>query len=248
MNRPPADPTAKLRPAAIVVQESQMDCQLLATAVERQCRLRVRAAFTNSANVTEAVQQIRPDLILISPRLQDGPYAGLELAQRLRSLAITPKILMLLDTDERELVVESFRCGARGVFTRDESPQQLCRSIAAVLRGGIWASNAQLGYVMDALAEMPRSAHFNPVGLRFLTKRENEVLRLIATGFNNREIGDHLKLNENTIKNYVSVIFQKLGVSTRIELILHCLSERRRKAPQQIETGNEFDSSARYGT
>jgi DNA-binding NarL/FixJ family response regulator len=216
----------KIKKTAVVAQASQMDCQLLANAVERQCHLSIVACVVNSADVLGAVQQERPDLVVIGARLQDGAYAGLKVAKNLQKSKATSSILMLLDADDRELVVESFRCGAMGVFTRASSSRQLCECITAVLQGKVWATNTQMKYVVEALAQTQAPVRISSKRLRSLTKREDEVVRLLAAGLSNREVGERLNLNENTIKNYVSGIFQKLGVSSRVELVLYFFSEQ----------------------
>jgi two-component system, NarL family, nitrate/nitrite response regulator NarL len=216
----------KIKKTALVVQASEMDCQLLANAIERQCRLRVVSCLVNSADVLAAVQQNAPDLVLISVRLQDGAYAGLKAAKNLQKSNVTSSILMLLDSEDRELVVESFRCGAMGVFTRTGSSRQLCECITAVLQGRLWANNTQMKWVVEALAQTRAPVLVSSKSLRSLTKREDEVVRLLAAGSSNREIGERLNLNENTVKNYVSSIFQKLGVSSRIELVLYFFFEQ----------------------
>lgn len=234
----------KIKKTAVVAQASQMDCQLLANAIERPCRLSIVASAINSADVLGAVQQNTPDLVVIGTRLQDGGYAGLKVAKSLQKCNGKSSILMLLDADDRELVVESFRCGAMGVFTRDGSSRQLCQCITAVLQGKIWASNTQMKWVVEALAQTDAPILVSSKSLRSLTKREDEVVRLLAAGSSNREIGERLDLNENTIKNYVSSIFQKLGVSSRIELVLYFFSEQERR-----HNGEDADISIQnFGT
>ena len=234
----------KIKKTAVVAQPSQMDCQLLANAIERQCRLSIVASAVTSADVLGAVHQNTPDLVVIGARLQDGDYAGLKVTRTLQKCNGKSSILMLLDSDDRDLVVESFRCGATGVFTRAGSSRQLCECITAVLQGKIWASNTQMKWVVEALAQTDTPVLVSSKNLRSLTKREDEVLRLLAAGSSNREIGERLELNENTIKNYVSGIFHKLGVSSRIELVLYFFSEQERRP-----NGEDADMSIRnFGT
>lgn len=232
------------KPTAILAQASLMECQLLAAAVERQCRLEVVACGVTSSEVEAAVRTNNPDLVLISARLQDGAYAGLKAAKNLQASNSPANIVMLLDVEDRDLVVKSFCCGAKGIFTRNEESRKLCKCITAVLQGQIWASNAQVKYVVEALSQMQYPILLNPENLNTLTKREHEVVRLLAAGFSNREIGDHLKLSENTVKNYVSGTLHKLGLSTRIELVLYFLSEQERR-PQRHEGENAIP---KFGT
>jgi DNA-binding NarL/FixJ family response regulator len=143
-----------------------------------------------------------------------------------RKLKPRTRAVMLLDTRERDLVIDAFRCGAHGIVFRDEPLETLGKCIHAVHQGQVWANSQQLGYLLEALSlTMPmrlQDAH----GMNLLSKREESVVRQVAEGMTNREISAHLKLSEHTVRNYLFRIFDKLGVSTRVELVLYCLQER----------------------
>lgn len=243
MTYPLASPKAP-KYTAIIAQPSNMDCQLLASAIERQCRLDVLSCVTDSGNLTSAMREKQPDLLLVSPRLQDGALAGLRATKSLKGCAIHSKTVVLLDVDDRELVIESFRCGASGVFTRSDSSQQLCKCVNAVLQGQIWASNVQFRYVVEALSDTPVSAAVSLKSLRSLSKREDEIVALVASGLSNRDVAARLNLNENTVKNYISGIFQKTGVSSRVELVLQFVSEH----AARTEAGATENSREKFGT
>ena len=211
------------KPTLLLAEASQMDCQLLADAIERQGQFRVLGCVFSSAGVISAIREIQPDVALISGRLVDGICAGLRAINQLHASRTSSRIVVLLDSEDRELVVESFRCGAKGVVNRSASPKELWKCIASVYAGHIWASNNEVKYLVEALAEAPRATSINPKRIELLSKREGEVARLAVIGLTNREISQHLNLNEHTVKNYLSHIFEKLAVSSRIELI-HCLS------------------------
>ena len=153
----------------------------------------------------------------------DGICAGLRAINQLQASRTSSRIVVLLDSEDRELVVESFRCGAKGVVNRSASPKELWKCIASVYAGQIWASNNEVKYLVEALAEAPRATSINRKRIELLSKREGEVAQLAVIGLTNREISQHLNLNEHTVKNYLSHIFEKLAVSSRIELI-HSLS------------------------
>lgn len=214
-----------MRPTVLVAEASQMDCQLVGEAIERHRRFHVVGCAVSSDDVISAIREKRPDVAVISTRLMDGPCAGLSALQKLRAAQIPSRMVMLLDSDDRELVVESFRGGAHGVFNRSGSYQQLCKCIAEVYQGQIWASKEEMRYVVEALAQSPRSALTNGERTKSLSKREHEVAQLVVAGLTNREIGERLKLNEHTVKNYLSRVFEKSGVSSRTELMLQYWSQ-----------------------
>jgi DNA-binding NarL/FixJ family response regulator len=138
----------------------------------------------------------------------------------------TTAAVMLLDYTSPEFVVEAFRKGARGVFCRDCSFETLPKCIQSVHQGQIWASNADLEHILSALT------HIIPLPLRaadgkpLLTRREEDVVSLLTDGMKNREIAGSLGVTEHTVRNYLSRIFEKLGISSRVELILYVMAQQ----------------------
>ncbi len=132
---------------------------------------------------------------------------------------------MLLQSSSRDGVVQAFRAGCRGVFCRAGSPKELVKCVAMVCAGQIWANSEELGFVLEALRDLPPLRVVNSAGISLLTKREMEVVQCAAEGLTNCEIGAQLNLSEHTVKNYMFRIFDKLGVSSRVELILYVMSQ-----------------------
>ncbi|HEY6293433.1 MAG TPA: response regulator transcription factor, partial [Terriglobia bacterium] len=102
--------------------------------------------------------------------------------------------------------------------------------IACVHEGQIWASAEELGFVLEALREPQPLRVANHAGAPLLTKREMAVVRCVAEGLTNREVAAQLGLSEHTVKNYMFRIFDKLGVSSRVELVLYVASQTRSSA------------------
>jgi len=123
-------------------------------------------------------------------------------------------------------VIDAFRCGAHGVVFRDEPLETLGKCIHAVHQGQVWANSEQLGYILEALSLTMPMRWQDARGIDLLSKREELVVRQVAEGMTNREISVHLKLSEHSVRNYLFRIFDKLGVSSRVELVLYCLQER----------------------
>jgi two-component system nitrate/nitrite response regulator NarL len=235
---------ARRKPTVVVAVATQMDCQLLANVIERQCRLQVVASPLNSTSAISAVQENRPDLVLISPRLEDGMFSGLQVAKALHASGTNSRIVMLIRSEDRELLLESFRCGARGVLSVNDSPQDLCESIAAVLRGDVWVSRTHLKYLVEAFTETRAPVLLDVKKGRDLTNCEDEILELLAAGLTDREIGDRLKLPGNRIRKYISGMLRKKGVSSRVELALLVLSERLRSNQDQ----GKAEPEEKFGT
>ena len=207
-------------------EATQMSCELLSHALEKsRYGLKIVGAGV-SLTGREDFQLIQSDVVVISSTLEDGPLSGFTL---LRSLAKTnrdARCVMLLDQGNRDLVVEAFRCGAAGVCERNQSSEMLCKCIYSVSRGQVWANSQQLKYVMEALATGMTGRMTDARGQLLLTRREDEICSLVAEGLKNREIAKLLTLSEHTVKNHLFRIFERLGISSRTELILYVLGQR----------------------
>jgi two-component system nitrate/nitrite response regulator NarL len=206
-----------------------MSCQLLVDALLRTKRFDAAAAATPE-DIVLAMDRSRFDVLLISTSFSEEPLKGLRFVSEIRDLHREVNIVVLLDSLERNLVVESFRCGAHGVFARSDSFQTLCKCISCVHEGQVWASSVELQFVLEALVDPLPIETRNLPSSRPLSKREEEIAHMVAEGFSNRQISERLDLSEHTIKNYLFRVFEKLGVSTRVELTLYAL--KRGKVPR----------------
>jgi DNA-binding NarL/FixJ family response regulator len=202
-----------------------MDCELLTHAIQSDRHIRVVDCATVSDQVISMVRKNQPDVAVISTRLEDGTLSGMLVLRHLRALQLQSRVIVLLDEDKRDLVVEAFRHGARGIFCRTSGSPELRKCIQCVHEGKIWASNTQWEWIVAALAETPVARTGRPQIAHILSKREEEVARLAAAALSNREMSQKLSLSEHTVRNYLSRIFEKLNVSTRTELVLYVLSQ-----------------------
>jgi len=122
-------------------------------------------------------------------------------------------------------VLDAFGSGARGIFSKHESLENLCQCVRVVFEGHVWASSQEVKFALEALSSAPTIRAINADGLNLLSRRELQVVHYLAEGLTNREIGDRLGLSRHTIKNYLLKIFDKLGVSNRVELLFLTLSQ-----------------------
>ena len=133
--------------------------------------------------------------------------------------------VLLVESYDRELVVNAFRSGARGIFCLSDTHfRLLCRCIQRVAGGQIWANTEQMSFLLDLISEVPSLRVLNSRGQQLLTPREEQVVALIAEGLSNRETARELNLSEHTVKKYLFRIFDKLGVSSRVELVLYAVN------------------------
>ena len=165
-----------------------------------------------------------------------GVGSGIPGLSVLRSVHIgdptVPKVA-LLDMDSPELVVQAFRCGARGLFCLNESSfTQFLDCIHEVCCGEIFATTRQLGYLLDSLCQVPSLGVVGASGEKLLTSREEQVVALVSDGLSNRSVAAELGLSEHTVKKYLFRIFEKLGISNRVELVLYAVHHGNPKQPE----------------
>lgn len=216
----------KDRISVLVVTADNMTSELLRNAFGHSRKgFSVQTMTGSSQKIIGGLAAHKPDVALISEELQDGPQAGVKVLQRLQSSHNTPAI-MLLQNRKPERVVNAFRGGARGIFYRSHSLKALSKCIRMVHKGQIWASNEDLEHLISALTHSKPLRFDNSEGMPLLTRREEEVVRLVADGLKNREIAEKLQVKEHSVRNYIYRIFEKLGVSSRVELILYVFSQR----------------------
>jgi len=209
----------------LVADDTQIHTQSLADALRRDRQLEVISPPPRSRDLVEAVRLQRVNVVLLSSNLDEEPLRGFEVLRELR--ASHPGILavMLLDSSKRETIVRAFRAGARGIFSRNDSVETLCKCIRSVYDGQIWADSQQMSFAVEELASSPVVRAVDSNGLSLLSKREMDVVRSLAEGLTNREIAERLGLSQHTIKNYLFRVYDKLGVSSRLELLFMTLTQ-----------------------
>jgi len=224
MDKPIWAPKQRIR--VLIADADKMNSQLIASALKR-CRnfFDVVAVASSSGEAIKELEIHKPDIAVLSAELQDGPQSGFKVLQQLRSVYQDTAGIMLLHATKRDSVVGAFRAGARGVISRDKSFKSLAKCIRCVHRGRIWASNEELEFILDALAQLKLPQLTTTNATASLTPRERDVVRLVAEGLKNREIAQELHVTEHTVSNYLYRIFDKLGVSSRVELILYATNQ-----------------------
>jgi DNA-binding NarL/FixJ family response regulator len=214
------------RISVLISEASKMYCDLLSRAfLAVQERFEVVATASNTSEILSLVQEHQPQVVIVSDNLEDGPLAGLRALPEIRRSNPNTRILVAMASTDREVVIEAFRFGADGVFCRKSPFEVLCKSVDALARGQIWANATELRYVLDEFTRAPKQRKVDPAVENRMTKREADVVRLAVEGLSNREIARELGLTEHTVKNYLFRVFDKLGVSNRVELVLSCLRQ-----------------------
>jgi DNA-binding NarL/FixJ family response regulator len=186
------------------------------------------AVVAEAGDLEEAlrlIRETRPRVILIDVRMPDG--SGIELLEELRAAGLPGAPVMLTTFDDDRALFESLERGARGFLLKDTSLEELLAAVRAVAAGGSVPRPAVTARVRQGLEDIRAGARVGGApaggGAGSMTEREVEVLRLLAGGFSNREVGTALGVAEGTVKNHVSSILGKLGCRDRTRAVLRAL-------------------------
>jgi len=205
-----------------------MVSELYAKAFNHRPRFRVVAQVRKISEAVRVVQESTVDVALISSTLKDGADDGLGALPQIRAASPNVKLIVLLEESDNRVAILAFRGGADGVISPAiDGFNCLCRCVEQVNAGQVWANSAQLHQVLEEFSRGAPVQVVSSIGEALLTKREEEVVHLVEDGLTNRQIAVKLGLSEHTVRNNLFRIFEKLGVSTRVELALYTMRHSR---------------------
>ena len=174
--------------------------------------------------ITETLEH-EPDILLLDMQMPKLP--GLEAMRAIMSRSPRVKIILLTSTISTQQIIEALQIGARGIVLKDAVAGDLGESIRAVLSGDYWIGGQRVANLLTALHELMQQAAAVPVKKTYgLTPRELEVVTCIVEGCSNKDIAKQFTISEETVKRHLSNIFDKTGVSTRLELALFAISHK----------------------
>jgi DNA-binding NarL/FixJ family response regulator len=219
----------------LVADSNQMRSQLLVSALRRRPEFAITACAMDAEGILSSITSPPPGVAVLNPQNFHDASQDLTVLRRLHLAHPHIAKVLLLDSYDRDLVVSAFRAGAKGLFCFAESPfRLLCKCIHSVHQGQVWANAEQLRYLLDVVTHVPSLRVVNAVGLKLLTPREEQVVALVADGLNNRSIAQELNLSEHTVKKYLFRIFDKLGISSRVELVLYAVSNSEKRQAEWV--------------
>jgi two-component system nitrate/nitrite response regulator NarL len=208
----------------LVADNSRIHTRLLADALSRDSLLEAIAFEDDSSGLLAAAGE-GVDVLVVSSTLDERASRGIEILHEFRVAQTKTRSVLLLGSSKDEDILKAFRAGARGIFSKNDPLEMLSECVRSVHQGKVWANNHALVVAIEALAGSPTARTDNASSMKLLSEREVQVVRYLAEGLTNREIAEQLKLSPHTIKNYLFRIFDKLGVSSRIELLFMTLSQ-----------------------
>jgi two-component system NarL family response regulator len=172
---------------------------------------------------TELAATAVPDVVLMDVRMPKR--SGIEACGSIKEVAPSAKIIMLTVSDEEADLYDAVKNGASGYLLKDASIDEVAQAIRVVAEGQSLISPSMAVKLLDEFKQMTRSDR-QQVPTPRLTERELEVLRLVAQGLNNREIAKRLFISENTVKNHVRNILEKLQLHSRMEAVMYAVREK----------------------
>jgi len=195
--------------------------------LEAEPDLKVLGEASDGAEAVKLARQLKPDILLLDLAMPKHP--GLE---ALRELSVpTPtaapvRVILLTAAAEKSQIVEALQLGARGVVLKDSATQLLLKAIHTVMSGEYWVGRESVSNLVQYLRTLMQSSSDEARQKKFgLTPRELEIVSAVVAGYSNKEIAEYFKISEDTVKHHLSNIFDKLGVSTRLELALFAVNQ-----------------------
>ena len=174
--------------------------------------------------ITQTIE-LEPDILLLDLLMPRLP--GLEAMRAIMSRAPRVKIILLCGTISTQQVIEALQIGARGIVLKDSVAGALAESIRAVLSGDYWIGGERVANLLKALHELMAQAAAIPERKSYgLTPRELEVVQCIVEGCSNKDVARQFTISEETVKRHLSNVFDKTGVSTRLELALFAIAHK----------------------
>jgi len=192
--------------------------------LESESDLKVIGEACDGIEAVELVRKLRPEILLLDLAMPRRP--GLEALREIGTDGFPVRVILLTAAAEKEQIVEALQLGARGVVLKDSATQILLKSIRAVMHGEYWVGRESVSNLVQYLRSLIDSSATASRRKRYgLTQRELEIISAVVAGYANKEVAEHFKISEDTVKHHLSNIFDKLGVSTRLELALFAVNQ-----------------------
>lgn len=179
---------------------------------------------TNGREVLEQVQNLGPDILVLDLRMPE--LDGLAAMKVLKQSGSATRVIVLTVSDNTDEFVQAMKLGCSGIVLKQADPNVIVKAIRRVAAGEIWLDSQTTAAVMHQFANGADEISSDPVAGRRrtpLSAREREVVALVAQGFKNKEMAERMFISEQTVKNHLHNVFDKLGVSDRLELALYAI-------------------------
>jgi DNA-binding NarL/FixJ family response regulator len=192
--------------------------------LESESEFQVVGEAADGADAIVRTRELQPDILLLDvamPRMQ-----GIEALRELTQSGTQTKIILLTAAIEKNRIVEALQIGARGIVMKEAATQLLFKSIRAVMAGQFWVGRESIADMVQYLRDRTEPQQPQPAKSYGLTRREMEIVAAIVAGLTNKEIASKFTLSEDTVKHHLTNVFNKVGVSSRLELALFAINHR----------------------
>jgi DNA-binding NarL/FixJ family response regulator len=222
-----AEPVEEAKPSRIrvvLVDDHPIIRQGVRKLLELEGDIEVVGEADNGRSALEIVEETRPDVVLLDLKMPG--MDGLTALQTLQHSTNRTRIIVLTASDDKNEWVQAMKLGCAGIVVKQTQPELIVKSIRKVHAGEIWLDSNTTAAVMRQFASPGDSAGSNGKGARErspLSTREREIVGLVAQGYKNKEMAEKMFISEQTVKNHLHNIFDKLGVSDRLELALYAI-------------------------
>jgi DNA-binding NarL/FixJ family response regulator len=204
-----------------------MLCDLLQSAFEAVSDIKIAEPCNDLQYLLDISKTDSADVILLGSSRVENICSAVTILDSLPTRYKDSKVIVLTQKPDYAEVISLFRAGVKGILCSTNLRfELLCKSIRSVQQGQIWASNEQLAYLVSSVSRPKSTDVTDSKGRPLLTAREQQVLHLLADGLSNYELATVLRLSEHTVKNHLFRIYDKLGVSNRMEAVLYALTPR----------------------
>jgi DNA-binding NarL/FixJ family response regulator len=211
----------------IVASLPLMLCDLLRGAFDAVPDIHVVEPMNDVQHLLDVSKTSTADVIVLGSSRVENICSAVTIIDALPDRHKAAKVIVLTQKPDYAEVISLFRAGVRGIVSSEDLRfEHLCKSIRCVHQGQIWASNEQLAFLVSSVSRPKSTDVTDSKGRPLLTAREQQVLHLLADGLSNSELATMLRLSEHTIKNHLFRIYDKLGVSNRMEAVLYALTPR----------------------
>jgi two-component system nitrate/nitrite response regulator NarL len=212
----------------LIADDHALFRQGLRKLLEEERSFRVVGEAADGAEAVQSVQELKPDVLLLDISMPRHP--GLEALHELETSAGRVRTIVLAASIEKSQMVEALEHGARGVVMKECASDVLMESIRTVMAGHYWIGREKVFDIVRALRELQAARMSEKSQNRYgLTGRELQIITKVAAGYTNKDIAKEFSVSERTVKHHLTSTFDKVGVSTRLELALfavfHNLSE-----------------------
>ncbi|NLC03118.1 MAG: response regulator transcription factor [Tissierellia bacterium] len=185
--------------------------------LERESDIKVIAEAVDGIEAVNMAIIYNPDIILMDINMPNSN--GLEALRKIKDLGVKTKVIMLTSEAKREYIIEAIKIGAKGFIQKTSTSKNLIIAIREIDSGRNYLQPS-LARVLTQVSKVKLTPDHNLEKIDLLSKREYEILLLISTGYNNKEIGERLFISEKTVKNHITNLFKKIEVKDRVQAVI----------------------------